>query len=138
MAIVPIACRFLLAILIFRVMVIGTFIAFALELIGHTAKHMDTGLRQHCFHLLELFLRGTRVSTTMSAPSTFEARMLASDKPNRGGVSKITTSIPQFAITRKKALHHFRLEQFRGIGWQRAGGHHPQIWNADRVDKRFQ
>src|SRR2546428_790768 len=42
--------------------------------------------------------------------------MLASDKPNRGGVSKITTSIPQFAITSRKCCITFDSNNSDGFG----------------------
>src|SRR5216684_8604186 len=49
------------------------------------------------FTCLRIFFFARVISTTISIPSTFEARIRASDRPSRGGESKITTSAPQFA-----------------------------------------
>ena len=56
------------------------------------------------------------ISTTAIAPSTFDARMLASDKPNRGGLSKITNSTPQFASAARKRCMAFESRNSEGFG----------------------
>src|SRR5205823_9284925 len=62
------------------------------------------------------------ISTTTSVPSTFEARILASDKPNKGGVSKITTSAPQLASAVKMSCIAFESSNSEGFGGSGPGG----------------
>src|SRR2546428_10752176 len=52
----------------------------------------------------------------MSTPSTLGARMFASDKPNSGGVSKMTVSAPQPAMAVKKRSIAFESSNSGGFG----------------------
>src|SRR5205814_2374328 len=71
------------------------------------------------FACLSFFLLATVISTTTSVPSTFDARMLVSDKSDKGGVSKITVSAPQLARATKNRCMAF--ESSRSGGFDGSG-----------------
>src|SRR5205807_1664968 len=68
------------------------------------------------FACLRFFLLALVMSTTMSTPSTLGARMFASDRPSRGGVSKMITSAPQLANAVKKCAIAFESSSSAGFG----------------------
>ena len=68
------------------------------------------------FTCLRFSLLARLISATTSVPSTFDARMLASDKLSRGEVSKMITSAPQEASASRRRCIAFDSSNSDGFG----------------------